>query len=238
MKKISQKNSMNVMDESVKNPEVLVSAPQVPLPGNCPVQLWSLRLDQEASHENDLFDAFLSPEERRESARFEHPHLAARYRLTHVWMRQMLARQLGRSANDVVIVRGKSGKPRLRPDHLNRPDFNLSHTDALALLAMRNDGAVGVDVETIRPTPEAFAITTRWFSTAERRWLHNAADHDRAFLRLWVCREAFLKATGDGFHRPLDSFSLRPDGDVLRMDGASLIEFAPTPGHVAAIALV
>ena len=59
---------------------------------------------------------------------------------------------------------------------------------------------------------------------------------DRAFLRCWVCREAFLKATGEGLGRPLDSFALHPCGDTLRLDGAALAECTPLAGHVAAVA--
>ena len=60
-------------------------------------------------------------------------------------------------------------------------------------------------------------------------------DRDRAFLRCWVCREAFLKATGEGLGRPLDSFALHPCGDTFRLDGAALAECTPLAGHVAAV---
>ena len=73
--------------------------------------------------------------------------------------------------------------------------FNLAHSDSLALLAVRQDAPVGVDVEPVRPLPEAMLIACRWFSAPEIRWIAASDDRDRAFLRCWVCREAFLKAT-------------------------------------------
>ena len=47
--------------------------------------------------------------------------------------------------------------------------------------------------------------------------------------------ESFLKATGEGLGRPLDSFALHPCGDTLRLDGAALAECTPLAGHVAAV---
>ena len=100
---------------------------------------------------------------------------------------------------------------------------------------MRQDAPVGVDVEPVRPLPEAMLIACRWFSAPEIRWIAESDDRDRAFLRCWVCREAFLKATGEGLGRPLDSFALHPCGDTLRLDGAALAECTPLAGHVAAV---
>lgn len=128
---------------------------------------------------------------------------------------------------------GPDGKPRLAHGSLH---FNLAHSDSLALLAVRQDAPVGVDVEPVRPLPEAMLIACRWFSAPEIRWIAASDDRDRAFLRCWVCREAFLKATGEGLGRPLDSFALHPCGDTLRLDGAALAECTPLAGHVAAVA--
>ena len=91
-------------------------------------------------------------------------------------------------------------------------------------------------LQPVRPLPEAMLIACRWFSAPEIRWIAASDDRDRAFLRCWVCREAFLKATGEGLGRPLDSFALHPCGDTLRLDGAALAECTPLAGHVAAVA--
>lgn len=132
-----------------------------------------------------------------------------------------------------VPLRSRTASPRLAHGSLH---FNLAHSDSLALLAVRQDAPVGVDVEPVRPLPEAMLIACRWFSAPEIRWIAASDDRDRAFLRCWVCREAFLKATGEGLGRPLDSFALHPCGDTLRLDGAALAECTPLAGHVAAVA--
>ncbi|MFR1532787.1 MAG: 4'-phosphopantetheinyl transferase family protein [Bilophila wadsworthia] len=99
---------------------------------------------------------------------------------------------------------------------------------------MRQDAPVGVDVEPVRPLPEAMLIACRWFSAPEIRWIAASDDRDRAFLRCWVCREAFLKATGEGLGRPLDSFALHPCGDTPVWTGRP--SRMPLAGHVAAVA--
>ena len=146
---------------------------------------------------------------------------------------RVLSRYLDTPPETLRFRSGPDGKPRLAHGSLH---FNLAHSDSLALLAVRQDAPVGVDVEPVRPLPEAMLIACRWFSAPEIRWIAASDDRDRAFLRCWVCREAFLKATGEGLGRPLDSFALHPCGDTLRLDGAALAECTPLAGHVAAVA--
>lgn len=179
------------------------------------------------------FRDLLSEEECAAASRFHTPELAERYRQAHGWMRSVLSRYLDTPPETLRFRSGPDGKPRLAHGSLH---FNLAHSDSLALLAVRQDAPVGVDVEPVRPLPEAMLIACRWFSAPEIRWIAASDDRDRAFLRCWVCREAFLKATGEGLGRPLDSFALHPCGDTLRLDGAALAECTPLAGHVAAVA--
>ncbi len=179
------------------------------------------------------FRDLLSEEECAAASRFHTPELAERYRQAHGWMRSVLSRYLDTPPETLRFRSGPDGKPRLAHGSLH---FNLAHSDSLALLAVRQDAPVGVDVEPVRPLPEAMLIACRWFSAPEIRWIAASDDRDRAFLRCWVCREAFLKATGEGLGRPLDSFALHPCGDTLRLDGAALAECTPLAGHVAAMA--
>ena len=156
------------------------------------------------------------------ASRFHTPELAERYRQqAHGWMRPCCPAIWIPPPETLRFRFGPDGKPRLAHGSLH---FNLAHSDSLALLAVRQDAPVGVDVEPVRPLPEAMLIACRWFSAPEIRWIAASDDRDRAFLRCWVCREAFLKATGEGLGRPLDSFALHPCGDTLRLDGAALAE--------------
>jgi 4'-phosphopantetheinyl transferase len=88
-------------------------------------------------------------------------------------------------------------------------DFNLSHTRDLVVAAVASHGAVGVDVEKIEQTKADFDLARTYFAPAEVEILRRAPPREQAacFFRLWTLKEAYLKATGAGLGRPLDSFA-------------------------------
>jgi 4'-phosphopantetheinyl transferase len=83
--------------------------------------------------------------------------------------------------------------------------FNLAHSGELALLALTRAGEVGVDVERIRPMPDALELAARFFSPREVAALQTVPpdDANAAFFRLWTRKEAWLKATGEGIAESL-----------------------------------
>ncbi|MDW4741636.1 4'-phosphopantetheinyl transferase superfamily protein, partial [Escherichia coli] len=77
------------------------------------------------------------------------------------------------------------------------PFFNLSHTGRAALFALDELAPVGVDIETDDPAAEQ-----GWFdailSDRERAEI-TAGCPSAMLLRLWVRKEAIVKAIGCGF---------------------------------------
>src|SRR4029079_11690195 len=84
---------------------------------------------------------------------------------------------------------------------------------------------LGIDLERVDREIEIDDIARRYFSTAEADAIEALAPERKlaAFLRLWTCKEAVLKALGEGISFGLDrvAFALDANG---------------TPQHVAAIA--
>ena len=74
-------------------------------------------------------------------------------------------------------------------------------------LAGRN---VGIDVEKAKRDFNAREIAERYFSASECAELLSLPSEvqTQAFFRCWTRKEAFLKASGEGLHIPLDSFSV------------------------------
>lgn len=93
--------------------------------------------------------------------------------------------------------------------------FNLSHSGDLALIAVSQHSAVGVDVERWRDNVEHLEIAERFFSPYERDALRalsgNGDDSERmlrGFFSTWSRKEAYLKATGHGISRGLHHFDV------------------------------
>jgi 4'-phosphopantetheinyl transferase len=119
-------------------------------------------------------------------------------------MRQILAGYLGTTAERLSIQRRPGGKPYLTG--IDTPlEFNLSHSGPLALLAVSADGAVGVDVEALRPLYDPLRLARRVMDAAAVRMLEAMDDSDarlRLFIDLWTRLEARQKSHGRGIFEP------------------------------------
>jgi len=125
--------------------------------------------------------------------------------------------------------------------------FNLSHSGGIALCAMHGGSEVGVDVEPLdrRIGPDtAASVLSRdeWeaYSQIEE------GNQPAAFLRYWVLKEAYLKATGKGLSLPLSDFSFHFDPHDQPLltsvnadtdDDWCFFEFQPRPAFAAAAAI-
>jgi 4'-phosphopantetheinyl transferase len=134
-------------------------------------------------------------------------------------------------------VAGEFGKPALAADCSGSGlHFNIAHTRGLVACAIAHD-EVGVDVEASDRMTDC-DIADRFFSPEEARLVRSSPPETRAhlFFRFWTLKEAFIKATGEGLTRPLDSFSFAFDPvriqfhperqDILRHDDPAAWRFA------------
>jgi 4'-phosphopantetheinyl transferase len=112
-------------------------------------------------------------------------------------LRALLGRYLQEDPRTLRFSAGAHGKPALRQHRLS---FNLAHSGRLALYAIAQKGAVGVDVEMARRPVNEVTLAERTFGPAEARRLSalDRADRAREFRRLWVRHEAQLKCRGTG----------------------------------------
>jgi 4'-phosphopantetheinyl transferase len=108
---------------------------------------------------------------------------------------------------------------------------------------------IGVDLERVRPLPDAEAIATQVFSSRERVELQavEPADRTAVFFAVWTQKEAYCKATGRGLSLPLDSFDvyvsatdrglLSTHEDPAEAAHWSLMALPVDPGFVATVAV-
>ncbi len=188
-----------------------------------PAEVWRLDLDLGAAGLESAW-TLLSAGERRRAEAMPRAEVRNRYVAARAGVRRILAGHVDAAPGDLVLATGPMGKPLLP----GGPDFSLSHADGVGLCAVAVRRQVGVDVERVRPVPEAPTILDRWFGESEvREWLQ-AGRSEREFIRLWTRREAYLKALGTGF---FDEGTHR-DIDLERWE---VHDLEPIHGHLGAV---
>lgn len=150
--------------------------------------------------------ARLSADERARMARFRDPALAARYGARRGLLRELLGRCLGQDPAALVFSLNEFGKPALN----GGPHFNVSHSGQLMLVALSDRQPVGVDLERIGAEPISDQEAERVLSAEEQAAWRNLPGEElaEAFFRVWVRKEAVLKALGVGLNIEPDTFSV------------------------------
>jgi len=234
------------------SPEDFPSALERDLPPLAPgeLRLWSISLNPPSASAEAL-NRLLSPDERERAARFRFDVHRRRYVVGRGALRRLLGRELGLPPEAVAFDYGPRGKPFLAARHA-RPDlqFNLSNSEDLALVGFLHGREVGVDVEFLKPMPDAEEIGERFFSIPEREVLKRVsrAEKEIAFFNAWTRKEAYLKAVGEGLAVALDSFdvTLAPgeparmlalNGDPAAAERWFYLHLDPEPRYVGAVAI-
>jgi 4'-phosphopantetheinyl transferase len=171
----------------------------------------------------------LCNEERARAARFANERDGELWRRSRGLLRSLLGRYLEQDPRTLCFVVGEHGKPALADDAPFRLDFNMSHSGQLALYAIGDAGAVGVDVETARRPIDEVAIAARTLGAAEAQRLQalEPAVRRQEFLRVWTRYEAELKCLGGG----ISGADL-----VIDAHGPVVTELELGPGVAAAVA--
>ena len=158
-------------------------------------------------------DAILDDEERARARAFRFARDRRRFVSRRTFLRRTLAGYVGVAPAELRYRTSAAGKPRLA----DRDDvaFSTSHADGLAIVAIARTGEVGVDIERVRPMPNALELAERLFSVREHEHLRSipASTRSEAFLRLWTRKEAYVKLAGVGLGMRLDTFDVLGDGE-------------------------
>jgi 4'-phosphopantetheinyl transferase len=188
----------------------------------------------------------LSPAEQQRADRYRIPAVRRQYILARAALRGILAGYLAADPRELHFIHGPQGKPYLEGAHLQ---FNLSHSEGIALIAVAREGELGVDVERVRAFPNQRLLAERFFCPREVATLLDlpAEVFPLAFFHAWTRKEAFVKAHGTGIGYGVDrvEVTLLPDepARILRLDGCeqsaaawALAHFIPRAEYVAAVA--
>ena len=214
------------------------------------VQVWQAWLDL-PENELEYCRGLLSESEAARAGRFFFERDRNHYIAARALLRELLGRYLGMLPEQVSLGLQPHGKPELQGAAASSGlQFNLSHSNGLAVYAFCQDELVGVDVEFTRPMPDIDSLAQQFFAASEIEWLagHEGQDKLAGFFKIWTAKEAFFKHSGDGLLAPIDQaeIELGPDlsprlarlaGSPQVAAGWQIVSFEPLPGYCAALAL-
>lgn len=186
------------------------------------VHIWHIDLDQAAGDLPDL----LSPDETERAERFTLEQDRNRFVRARGAMRAILGNRLGVSGALLEFGLRRHGKPFLHHPE-SSIEFNLTHCNGMALLAVCETNHVGIDLERISSRPSQLKIAKRLFPAPVYKEL-SALPVDQlgaAFMQNWTEFEARAKLHGAGI------FSTKGEQDAVH-----ITHFSPQPGWIACIA--
>ena len=180
------------------------------------IDLWLVPIGSSAVTLPTSYLDIVSDRERQRWRRLRLESDRRRYLVSHVLLRTVLSRtvegtvepcrwQFGESENGKPVIAAAAGLP----PSLN---FNLSHSEQLAVVAVSSTCPVGVDIEPLYritgPDP-----TDTVLSPGELTWLRSRPLAARRvdFVRLWTVKEAYAKLLGRGLSLDFASFEVALD---------------------------
>lgn len=212
-------------------------------------RIWWARPDQVPE---DLLLATVPEAEQRRAGRYRQ-RIDRLRSLTGAWLlRTAVAGLTGDRPADILLDRTcpdcgqQHGRPRL-PAAMGI-EVSVAHAGERVAVALTRLGEVGVDVE-FAPFLGHFdhELAENTLSPAELAALATADNPGADFLRLWVRKEALLKATGHGLRMPMSRIEVSPAAEPpallawplpIPVDQVRLATLDPGPRHQAAVAVL
>lgn len=206
------------------------------------IHVWRLSIPNLLPQLNQYWQ-LLNSSEQRQAKKFIHTKHQNRFIIIHGILRKILANYLKIEPITINFTNNEFGKPSLSShETLN---FNISHSNDVALLAFTKNHPIGIDVEFNRQNVEIAEIATRFFTPEEANTINNLPvelqlEH---FFTYWTCKEAFIKAIGKGlsyalnkFKVDIKNFKIYTDDPEYKNINWSVLKLDTFPQYSAAVA--
>ncbi|MGQ3889346.1 4'-phosphopantetheinyl transferase family protein [Legionella sp. CNM-1927-20] len=201
------------------------------------IDIWQFSLTQVA----DSMDTILNKEELARANRFYFPHHKRQFSIARAMLRLILSRYLQIPPERVKFSYNKYGKPSVVNNQ--QLEFNISHSQDLALLAVGQQFPLGIDLEFFSARPYK-GIAKNLFSLKEQEELATLPSYLQplAFFNIWSQKEALIKACGMGLSYPTEQVSVNAIPcsqkmifDPLHQRFLTLVSFMPATACCAAL---
>jgi len=174
------------------------------------------------------FESILSADEKERARRFRNISDGKRYLIARGSLRRLLGYYVAGAPDRLQFTYDTFGKPSLSGQTSEAVlNFSVSHSEDRALFGFARARRIGVDLEYIRANIDVLGLAKRYFSPDEFRRLRRlqASEQVEAFYRVWTCKEAYLKACGEGLSFGLErvevSLSLAEPTMIRKVAGPS-----------------
>jgi len=206
------------------------------------VHVWRIGLDVVESELQNLL-ATLSSDELVRANRFRFDEHRRRFIAGRGILRSILSSYLNIKPQEVGFDYEPRGKPMLAASLAKSGLlFNLSHSEGLALCGVNYRRKIGIDLECMRSLSDLESLAQRFFLPQEYDMVRSLSSHQQqeVFFRYWTCKEAYLKATGDGISQLEQveiSLTLTQPAKLITSEDWSLLELTPANNYCAALAV-
>jgi len=167
----------------------------------------------------ERLSSYLNTEERARAARYLVSQPRHQFVGCRVALKILLANELCIAPSDVRLALQRWGKPVLHPGMMKAlpghfldfdvpMQFSVSHSADCGLIGLSRS-PIGVDLEYCKPRLSVASLANMVLSPREQATWKSmpAREHEQQMLRLWVCKEALLKALGLGIAECLQQIS-------------------------------
>lgn len=134
-----------------------------------------------------------------------HPKAARLFLISRVLVKSVLADKLGIAPYEVKLHLHPNGKPFVQGS--KAVYFNLTHSVDVIILAVTEEGEIGVDIERVDREFDWMRVDSV-LAPSEIEWIKGNELIDpfsvyQRFFQIWTLKEAYIKCTGDGMSRHL-----------------------------------
>jgi 4'-phosphopantetheinyl transferase len=193
------------------------------------IDIWRIRLGH-ASGALHAFWACLDEFERERANRFRRTQDRDRFVVARGTLRRLLGERLGADPGALAFGANAWGKPHLEGETAPLA-FNTSHSGDWIAHAISGATPVGLDVEAIRDDMANLNEFRQVLAPGELHRLEALAPADRAqaLADIWVRKEAYVKALGEGVSRTMSGIEIGPlrDGTFGLIADASASDADP-----------
>ena len=162
------------------------------------IHIWVMHLP-ELKSKFDTFYSFLEQGEKAKADMFRKEIDRTQYILTRGGLRYLLGMYIDEDPKVVAITYNRWGKPQIAERYALK--FSLSHSVDYSLIAFTKSCEVGIDIEFMNPDLNTDELVSAFLNSSELdHWKEiPITQKTEYFYKLWVGKEAFIKALGKGW---------------------------------------